>query len=101
MDIPLKEITNVGKPTLTFSGLFLDLLQQPLGQQVMVSGVPVDRTGSIGLMQAKITIPVKGSGVKIPISFTTANRTELVKEHDLRGAIGVTFDLDSLFSKAK
>jgi hypothetical protein len=101
VDIPLKEITNVGKPTLTFSGLFLDLLQQPLGQQVMVNGVPVDRTGSIGLMQAKITIPVKGSGVKIPISFTTANRTELVKEHDLRGAIGVTFDLDSLFSKAK
>jgi hypothetical protein len=101
LDIPLKEITNVGKPTLTFSGLFLDLFQQPLGQQVKVNGVAVDRTGSIGLFQAKISIPVKGSGLKIPISFTASNRTELIKENDVRGAIGVTFDLDSLFSKAK
>jgi len=97
----LKEITNLGKPTLTFSGLFLDLFEQPLGQQLLVNGVSVDRTGAVGLMQAKFTIAVKGSGVKIPISFTAANRTELIKEHDVRGAIGVTFDLDSLFSKAK
>ena len=99
VDIPLPEITNIGKPTLTFSGLYLDLLQQPLGQQVLVNGVAESRTGSIGLFQAKFTIPVKGSGVKIPLSFTAANRTELVKETDVRGALGVTFDLDSLFSK--
>jgi hypothetical protein len=101
VDIPMKEIANVGKPTLTFSGVFLNLLQEPVGQQVIVNGVAVTRTGVIGLGQAKLTVPVKGSGVKIPISFTVANRTELIKEHDVRGAIGVTFDLDSLFSKPK
>jgi len=101
VDIPLREIANVGKPTLTFSGVFLDLLQEPLGQQVMVNGVGVTRTGTIRLGQAKISIPVEGSGVKIPISFTVANRTELIKEHDVRGSIGITFDLDTLFAKPK
>ncbi len=44
---------------------------------------------------------VKGSGVKVPVSFTLANRTELIKEKEVRGTIGVTFDFDSLFSKPK
>jgi hypothetical protein len=99
VDIPLPEITNVGKPTLTFSGLFMGLLQQPLGQQILVNGVAESRTGNIGLLQSKVSIPIKGSGVKVPISFTYANRSELIKEHDIRGEVGVTFDLDSLFSK--
>lgn len=100
-DIPLPEIANIGKPTLSFSGLYLHLLQEPLGEQVKVNGVAVSRTGGIDLFQSKLTIPVKGAGVKIPISFTVANRTELIKEREVRGTIGVTFDFDSLFSKPK
>jgi hypothetical protein len=99
VDIPLPEIVQLGSPTLTFSGLFLSLLAEPLGQQVLVNGVAVTRTGNIGLMQAKISVPVKNSGVKVPISLTVSNRTELVKEKDVRGSIGVTLDLDSIFSK--
>jgi hypothetical protein len=98
-DIPLPEIANVGKPTLSFSGMYLHLLEEPLGEQVKVNGVAVSRTGGIDFFQSKLTVPVKGSGVKIPISFTVANRTELIKEKEVRGTIGVTFDLDSLFSK--
>jgi len=100
LDIPLPEIPQLGKSTLAFSGLFLSLLEEPLGQQVLVNGVADSRTGSIGLFQAKFTVPVKGAGVKIPISLTAANRTELIKENDVRGTIGVTFDLDSIFSQA-
>ena len=99
LDIPLPEIAKLGAPTLTFSGLFLSLRAEPLGQQVLVNGVAVTRTGNIGLMQAKVSIPIKGSGVKIPISLTVSNRSELVKEKDVRGSIGVTLDLDSIFSK--
>ncbi|MGA2905582.1 MAG: hypothetical protein ABSD98_17285 [Candidatus Korobacteraceae bacterium] len=100
VDIPLPEIASVGKPTLTFSGLYMDLINEPLGQHVLVNGVSESRTGNIGLFQGKFTIPAgKGSGVDIPLSFTYANRTELVKESDVRGAIGVTFNLDSIFSK--
>jgi len=100
-DVPLPEIANVGKPTLSFSGMYLHLLAEPLGEQVKVNDVAVSRTGGIAFFQSKLTLPVKDSGVKIPISFTVANRTELIKEKDVRGTIGVTFDFDSLFSKPK
>ena len=66
-----------------------------------LNGVTIDRRGNLGTVQAKLSIPVHDSGVKIPIAFTYANRTELIKEKDVRGNIGITFDLDSLFSRAK
>jgi hypothetical protein len=100
-DLPLREIQNVGQPTLSFTGQFLALLEEPLGQKVTLNGVTISRTGNIGVFQTKLSIPIKGSGVKIPIAFTYASRTELVKEKDIRGNVGVTFDLDSLFAKAK
>jgi hypothetical protein len=101
LDVPLKEINSLGRPVLSFSGQFLALLEEPLGQKVILNGVTIDRRGNMGVFQAKLSIPVKDSGVKIPISFTYASRTELVKEKDIRGNIGITFDLDSLFSKSK
>jgi hypothetical protein len=101
LDVPLKEIQNVGQPTLSFAAQFLSLLEEPLGQQVMLNGVTISRKGNMGVFQTKLSIPVKDSGVKIPISFTYASRTELIKEKDVRGNIGITFDLDTLFSKAQ
>lgn len=101
VDMPLKEIANVGQPVFSLAGQFLSLLQQPLGQQVMLNGVTINQRGNIGVAQAKVSFPVKGSGVKIPVSFTYATRTELIKEKDVRGNIGITFDLDSLFSKTQ
>jgi hypothetical protein len=56
--------------------------------------------GHLVVGQAKLTIPVKGTGVKIPFSISAANRTELIKEKDVRGNIGITFDLDAIFAQA-
>jgi hypothetical protein len=98
-DIPLPEIPPLGKPTLSLSGLFLSLLEEPLGQQVLVNGVAQSRTGNIGLFQAKVSFPVKNAGIAIPISITASNRTELIKENDVRGSVGVTFNLDHIFAK--
>ena len=101
-DIPLREIGSIGVPTLTFSGLFLSLRRQPLGTPVQVNGVNVNLKGNIGFAQAKVSFPVKkGSGVNIPLSITYASRTELNKEHDIRGSIGMTLDLDSVFANMK
>lgn len=101
LDVPLREIQNIGQPTLSFAGQYLHLLEEPLGQQVTLNGVTITRTGGIGVFQTKLSIPVKDSGVKIPISFTYSNRTELIKETDVRGNVGVTFDFDTLFAKSK
>jgi hypothetical protein len=57
--------------------------------------------GSIGSVQAKVTLPVKGSGVKVPLSITFANRTEAIKERIVRANFGVTLDLDTLLAAAK
>jgi hypothetical protein len=99
IEVPLPEIPNLGKSSISFSGVFLALLEEPLGQQVLVNAVPVSTKGNIGLFQAKWTIPIKGAGVRIPLSFTSSNRTELIKESEKRGSIGISFDLDNLFSR--
>jgi len=100
-DIPLPEITNVGMPVFTFAGLFMSLVNQPLGQMVVVNDVPISLTGNIWLFQSKLSLKVKNSGVKIPVALTYTNRTELNKESDVRGSIGVTYSLDNLFANSK
>lgn len=68
------------------------------GDAVPANGTPlaVAPKGHILIGQAKLTVPVKGTGVKIPLSLTVSNRTELVKEKDVRANFGITFDLDTL-----
>jgi hypothetical protein len=99
-DIPIGRVPAfIAKGTLTFSGLFEHLHQKPLGIALLINDQKVNQPGNIGVFQAKYSIPVGDSGIQIPISFTTSNRTELIKEKDMRGNIGITFDLDKLFTK--
>jgi hypothetical protein len=52
--------------------------------------------GHIIVGQFKLVIPIKGTGAKVPISVTASNRTELIKEKDVRASIGFTLDLDTI-----
>ena len=52
--------------------------------------------GWIHAVQARLTIPVKNSGMKIPLSLSLANRSDLIKEKVVRGHFGLTFDMDVL-----
>jgi len=101
LDVPLRDIPNIGLPRLSVSYLFLSLLENPLGAKVTVDGKEIGTTGNIHLFQAKLNIAVKNSGVKIPISFTYSNRTELKTEKEKRGTIGITYDFDSLLARPK
>lgn len=98
VDIPSGTLPKLGQITTTFSGVFLSLLEQPLGQTVQVNGVNVNTKGNIGVFQGKLSVKAGNSGIEIPLSFTYASRTELIKESDVRGNIGVTFNLDKLFA---
>lgn len=55
--------------------------------------------GSIGLGQLKLTLGVRDTKVKLPLSFTVANRSELIKptKRVLGGQFGISYDFDSLF----
>ncbi len=98
LDFRLPEIQAVGRPVLTFAGLGVFLHQQPFGMKVKVQNVETGN-GTIGVFQAKLTVPAGGNGAQIPVSFTLANRSEFNTEKEVRGSIGLTFDLDKLFSR--
>ena len=64
------------------------------------AGSAIAPKGHLILGQAKLTIPLK-SGMRIPLSVTFANRTELIEEKDVRANFGVTFDLDAFVAAVK
>jgi hypothetical protein len=105
LDIPANtSFAKIGNVVASFSGKYEHIPSDSLVG--LVSGViPIapDGTlkGNLGIGQAKITFPIKGSGVKIPLSISWANRTELIKENEVRGNIGITLDLDTIVSKLK
>jgi hypothetical protein len=99
LDLPIPPIAGSKKSTIDISGLFQDLIQEPLGQAVMVNGVSVSTRGNIWLGQGKWSIPMGSSGVTIPFSVTGSNRTDLIKETEIRGTFGISYNLDSLFAK--
>jgi len=94
LDVPLGNVARTGKFMLSFAGLF-----ERLATDEMVDGLVVASKGNIGVGQVKLTIPIRGTAFKIPLSFSFANRTELIMEKHVRGSFGLTFDLDSLLAR--
>jgi hypothetical protein len=95
LDVPIGDITKTGKFLFSFAGRYQRLLED----EPIVGSTLVVPKGDIATFQAKLTIPIRGTAFKIPLSFSYANRTELIKERELRGNFGFTFDLDSIFAK--
>jgi hypothetical protein len=103
LDLPLGSLerrvaagTGIGAPVVGVA-----YLSQKLTNHAAVSFAGNNFTvepGWIHIIQAKVMVPVKGSGVKVPLSVSYANRTELLKEKNIRGHIGLTFDMDVLSS---
>lgn len=96
MDIPLGNTPQIGGMVLSGAWRF-----QKLPEDTMLPGfVGTVKKGVINTGQLKLTIPVKGSGVKIPFSFTAANRSELISEKKFLSAnVGVTLNFDSILAK--
>jgi hypothetical protein len=103
LDVPLGSLekrvaagAGIGAPVVGVAFLLKDLTDRAA---VSFAGktFTVER-GLIFAVQGRVELSVKGSGVKIPLSLSYANRTELLKEKDVRGHVGVTFDMDVLSS---
>ena len=95
-DHPLGSLLSLPAVTLTLAGRLSHLPNDTVGSVDATGPAAAVEHGTIGVVQAKLTIPVKGSGVRIPLSITASNRTELIKEKDVRASFGVSFDLDPL-----
>ena len=99
LDVYLPDILSIGSPVFTLAVLASYLFQQPFGVKVPLRDIETD-DGLVMVAQAKITLPIGDSGVKVPISVTAANRSEFVTEEwQLNASIGATFDADVLFSR--
>jgi hypothetical protein len=109
LDRRLSEIPRFGHAVATFALYYQwmrsdALIKLPAGTVAPGTGIelPAEAStllgtkGHIVVAQAQLTIPM-GETVKVPISWTWANRSELIKEQDVRGQIGLTLDLDGLF----
>ena len=98
VDKKLDNVMGLGPATLTFAGKYQRLISNAVAFDGTV--LPFSK-GDIAAGQVKVTIPIGSSGIKMPFSLTFANRTELVREHEVRGNFGFTFDLDTLFARFK
>ena len=94
----LRDLANYGAPALSFAALYVYLHQEPLGLGLIAfNDGEVNKAGHIGVFQAKLELPTAKNAMRIPLSFTYSNRTELINETDVRGQIGISFNLDALF----
>ena len=98
IDKPFGKVQDFGRFVLFAGGRYERLFENASTEMGMV--LPKTK-GDIGSLQIGLKVPIKGTGFKIPISVTFANRTELVKEKTVRGNFGFTLDLDTLFAKFK
>lgn len=95
-DVPFGELgMGMGKPVLSFAGRYERLMSD--ATDALGTETP-NTKGDIGVGQIKFTIPIKNSGIRVPLSFSFANRTELIKEKEVRGNFGFSFDPDVLFA---
>jgi hypothetical protein len=98
----LRDLPGYGAPALSVAALYVYLHQEPLGLGfVAVNGADINKPGHIGVFQAKLELPTSKNAMRIPLSFTYSNRTELINETDVRGQIGISFNLDALFVEKK
>ena len=97
----LRKIPSFGVPVLSFAGVWMHLRQPPLGLGITFQNETIskiNKPGNIGVFQAKLELPTANATVRIPLSLTYANRTELVRESDVGAQIGITVNLDALFA---
>jgi len=98
IDVPLGKPTEFGNIVLFAAGRYQRLLQNATTE---LGAILPNTKGDIAYLQMGFKVPLKGTGFKIPLSVTFANRSELVKEKHVRGNIGFSLDLDTLFAKLK
>lgn len=95
LDVPFN-LGEAGQFVLWFSGRYQRLLEDATTQ----AGTIVPNTkGDIAIGQFGLKVPIQRLGMHLPVSFTVANRTELVKEREVRGNFGFTFNLDSILAR--
>ena len=113
-DIPLSTAVPNRPPLFTLAAYYQYQIEPGIieiadGARVPHTGIPLPGSaatllgpkGGIFVAQAKLTFKASDNMVKIPLSLSWANRTELIDAAEVRGNIGFQFDWDSLLGGAE
>jgi len=102
----LKEVENWGAFSAHFGGLFGNIHQRPLGidlsavNPITGDATKLNQPGTLRLFQFRFEVPTANRSIVIPFSLTYSNRTDLIKEEDVRASVGISLRFDSLFPQA-
>jgi hypothetical protein len=89
----------LGNPVLSFGFLYERLSN---AATVTFGGRSLTApAGNLYIGQLRLTLPMSNSGVKLPLSVSWSNRTELLDEAQVRANIGFTFNFDAVASLLK
>jgi hypothetical protein len=88
-----------GNPVLSF-GFLYERLAESATVTISANVLPAP-PGNLYIGQLRLTLPVGRSGVKVPLSVSFANRSELIVERQIRGHIGFTFNFDAIASAVR
>lgn len=104
----------LGQPTFTLAGYYQRLTDDAVlsfNSDAIVpgTGIPLPKPanvilkgtkGDVGIAQARLSIPLKDSGVSVPLAVSWSNRTELLRlpGNNVRGHFGLLFDMDKLIT---
>jgi hypothetical protein len=89
----------LGSPVLAFGFLYERLSNAAtvtLGGRNLIAP-----PGNLYIGQLRLTLPMSNSGVKLPLSVSWSNRTELLDEAQVSANIGFTFNFDAVASLLK
>jgi len=84
----------LGNAVLAFAFLY-ERLQNP-GTITFAGRSIAAPSGNLYIGQVKVTLPMNDSGLKIPLSLSFSNRTELLDEKEIRANLGFTFNFNAV-----
>ena len=90
---PLGKVLSLPAMTVSVAGKY-SRLPNDTTASTHAGAAGVVPLGNLGLIQGKVTVPINGS-MKVPLSITASNRTELIKEKTVRAVVGFTVDFDT------
>ena len=116
-DIPLQTGTKIGAFVLSLAGRWEHIPNKtPVNTATMAALASAETTGdsmggamtpmiapgNVGVFQLKLSIPVKGAGIQIPLALTASNRKAQIQEKWSVGMnFGITFNFDSFLTAFK
>lgn len=102
---PTRTAVRTGQVVLSFAGKFERILNSAFYQQRLTeigaspATVPVALPGNLGAFLLKLEIPIPGTALRVPLSYSYATRTELLLEKENRVQFGLTFDVDNIVNQ--